>query len=326
MNPGATEIAYDGVDQDCDGSDWADVDGDGHDWDGVTGGDDCNDQDASVYPGAEEQCDGVDHDCDGEVEADLDGDGFGTCADCDDGDPGSHPGAEELCDGVDNDCDGSVPVNEDDADGDGYRACDGDCNDGLAEVNPGMSEVPYDGLDNDCADGDVTDVDGDGHAWEGVPGGDDCDDGDATIYPGAPEANGDGIDSNCDGVDDLALGDNCYSDANVITFPGSVSFTLNYQDADDGPAGQWHYYDDIEFLAPAGLQVHIGMFDNEWGLDPYLYLLDQSCQVIAEDDDGADLGDDAALIEFHITTAGVYTIIATSADPWESGDYEVEIW
>ena len=24
---------------------------------------DCNDADASVYPGAEEQCDGVDHDC-----------------------------------------------------------------------------------------------------------------------------------------------------------------------------------------------------------------------------------------------------------------------
>jgi hypothetical protein len=46
---------------------------------------DCNDADASVYPGAEEQCDGVDHDCDGRIlsgwEDDADGDGVSNCAD-----------------------------------------------------------------------------------------------------------------------------------------------------------------------------------------------------------------------------------------------------
>ena len=219
-----------------------------------------------------------------------------------------------------------MPANEDDADGDGYRACDGDCNDGLAEVNPGASEVPYDGLDNDCADGDLIDVDGDGYAWEGVQGGTDCDDGDATIHPGALETNGDNVDSNCDGVDDLALGDNCYSDTNVINFPGAASYSLSFQDATDGPAGQWHYYDDIEFVAGAGLDVHIGMFDSEWGLDPYLYLLDPSCQVIAEDDDGYDPSDDDAYLEVHITTSGVYTIIATSSDILQSGDYQIELW
>ena len=50
---------------------------------------DCSDDDASIYPGAEDYCDGVDRDCDGEVDeadsvdavlfySDADGDGFGA--------------------------------------------------------------------------------------------------------------------------------------------------------------------------------------------------------------------------------------------------------
>ena len=58
------------------------VDGDG---DGVTGSDDCNDNDASQFPGAAETCDGVDNNCDGQIDegvlqtwfADADRDGFG---------------------------------------------------------------------------------------------------------------------------------------------------------------------------------------------------------------------------------------------------------
>ncbi|MDP7110376.1 MAG: MopE-related protein, partial [Myxococcota bacterium] len=62
--PGAPEIPYDGIDQDCDGEDVSDVDGDGYL--GGTGGDDCDDNDDTVYPGADEICDdGVDSDCDG---------------------------------------------------------------------------------------------------------------------------------------------------------------------------------------------------------------------------------------------------------------------
>jgi hypothetical protein len=50
VNPGATEVWYDGVDQDCDDADDYDADGDGDPSD-VHGGTDCDDDDGAVYGG-----------------------------------------------------------------------------------------------------------------------------------------------------------------------------------------------------------------------------------------------------------------------------------
>jgi hypothetical protein len=113
---------------------------------------DCNDNDASIYPGAFERCgDGKDNDCNGTVDdtrtyyRDYDGDGYGgsfgsrlSCSrldgyitrggDCNDNDAGINPGARERCDGKDNDCNGIVDDNVNigiwirDADGDGWGA------------------------------------------------------------------------------------------------------------------------------------------------------------------------------------------------------------
>lgn len=74
--PGNNEIPYDGVDQNCSGSDLRDVDLDGYDAAQV-GGPDCDDNNADVSPTAEEiPGDGIDNNCDGISESlDSDGDG-----------------------------------------------------------------------------------------------------------------------------------------------------------------------------------------------------------------------------------------------------------
>jgi hypothetical protein len=76
-------------------------------------GDDCNDFNAQVNPGAEESWyDGIDQDCDGASDYDQDGDGHDIHTrpegdDCDDENPRIHPGAKDpVGDEVDQDCDG----------------------------------------------------------------------------------------------------------------------------------------------------------------------------------------------------------------------------
>ena len=127
---------------------YPDVDGDGFgDFEGattcpqgdgwITTGEDCDDGDAEIFPGADEVCNAVDDDCDQEIDEDeavdawhwyqdADGDGYGDpdiwttdcerpsgwvdvtyATDCDDTDIAVNPDADEVCnDGVDNDCDG----------------------------------------------------------------------------------------------------------------------------------------------------------------------------------------------------------------------------
>ena len=74
ISPGADEIWYDGIDQDCGEDNDYDADGDGYDSDAHSGTD-CNDEDPLAYTGATEVCDdGSDNDCDG-VAPDCDDDG-----------------------------------------------------------------------------------------------------------------------------------------------------------------------------------------------------------------------------------------------------------
>ncbi len=124
IHPGAREVPYDRVDQDCDGlEDDSDVDGDGHAARSM-GGDDCDDARASVNPDATDVWyDGLDADCDGADDFDQDGDGAraasGGGADCDDLDATVFPGAPDAAyDGVDADCLGNDDY---DADRDGHR-------------------------------------------------------------------------------------------------------------------------------------------------------------------------------------------------------------
>ena len=214
VHPNASEIC-DGIDNDCDNampSNETDTDGDLYvactvdsgGWDStalqINGGDDCDDGNASIHPGASEHCDGtdpesVDYNCDGDPElgadngttfyADTDGDLYGDTniatvmcnlptgyvaelGDCDDTDNTVNPSAAEICDGLDNDCDTVLPTNESDADGDLYVEC-------------------------------TLDAGGwDGAAFSAL-GGDDCDDSTSRVSPGNTE-DCDGVDTDCDGT------------------------------------------------------------------------------------------------------------------------------
>jgi len=202
--PGAPELC-DGQRNNCDFSgipaDELDDDNDGYvecDFDSaiwvgdptVVGGDDCDDSNATIYPGATEICDGIINNCIFStllaIEIDNDGDGYVECNfnagtwmgdpaviggnDCNDSDASVYPGAPEVCDGQRNNCNLSgIPADESDDDGDGYVECN---------YSPG--------------------------SWDGDPaviGGQDCDDAEANNYPGNVEAC-DGIDNNCDGFID----------------------------------------------------------------------------------------------------------------------------
>ncbi len=247
------DLAIDCDDNDCNVASCPEDCVDGRDNDG-DGTDDCSDTDCSV-PECDELCtddrdndgdsavDCDDADCDGECPEDcVDGrdndvDGW---VDCDDVDC-TLACPEDCSNGVDDDADAAIDCLDEecapicDADGDGYLNGDyggDDCDDLLAEVNPGAVEV-CNGIDDEC-DGLVDmadplldqgtmvkfyrDDDGDGFGDKGdvgefaceaslgrVADRTDCDDLDAEINPlGLEVCNG--KDDDCDSLVDDADG------------------------------------------------------------------------------------------------------------------------
>ncbi len=239
----------------------------------VTDSTDCNDMAATINPGALEiPANGVDENCDGvDGIIDNDGDLFDSTVDCNDSDNTVYPGAPELCDNQDNNCDGMIdeglPLNtyyldtDNDGFGDqatstttcsltppnGYVADNTDCNDNLAAINPGASEV-CDGVDNNCngsTDEGLTlytyylDADNDGAGDLSSPTSTcavtppagyvanslDCNDSNSAINPSAMETC-DGIDNNCDGNIDEGLTPNTYYLDNDNDGNGDIAFPI----------------------------------------------------------------------------------------------------
>ncbi len=324
--PGAAETTADGIDQDCDGGDtcFADADLDTFgstatvastdlvctDAGESTTSTDCDDANATVFPGAAETtADSIDQDCDGgdTCFADTDLDTFGSTAtvasadlvctdagesttstDCDDANATVFPGAAETtADGIDQDCDGGDTCFAD-ADLDtfgstatvastdlvctdaGESTTSTDCDDANASVNPGATEV-CNLIDDDCdasIDEGVTttfyrdvDEDGFGDALDTadactapagyVADGTDCNDFDDAVYPGAPETTADGIDQDCDG------GDTCFVDGDADTYGTSATVaSVNLSCADAGESANSTDCNDADpSINPGALEI-----------------------------------------------------------------------
>ena len=260
IHPLATELVDDGVDQDCDGLElcFVDADADGFRPDATstttspslhcdTRGvatrhapiDDCDDHRPDRHPGAPEVvASGTDEDCDG-VElcwADLDNDG-------------------------DANADGSVVFSDDlRCDGPNEAAADtpmGDCNDLDDTIHSLATDLPGDGVDQDCDGLEVCyiDADNDGHRPDATSSidstdtacrgrglalatapTDDCDDTRADTHPGARELPGDEIDQNCDGTELCYLDLDQDGDGDKWSGPGTSS-DLDCTDPFEAPPG-----------------------------------------------------------------------------------------
>jgi hypothetical protein len=212
------------------------------------GGDDCNDNDTTINPGAVEVCDGKDNNCDGTIDedgvctgsTDNDGDGwhYTEIDDCNDADSTVYPGAPELCDGKDNNCDGTIDEGcgggSTDADVDGYYEEIDDCDDNDPNEHPNQTwykdtdnDNYYDGTTNTIS---CTRPSGYKVLSELEATSIDCNDGDASINPGATEICGDGIDNDCVGGDEVC-GGGCDEDGD-----GFVSQACGGDDCNDNDA------------------------------------------------------------------------------------------
>ncbi|MGF1695260.1 MSCRAMM family adhesin SdrC [Vibrio lamellibrachiae] len=179
--PHASEIYYDGIDQNCDGADAADADGDGFDSD-IVGGTDCDDSNPSINPnmieivgnGIDDNCNGMADDVTGSSDSDADG-----YSDLEEGYPSVDTDSDGTPDYLDADSDNDTVADIDelnadsDNNGDVNRIDPDDDGDGIftnIEEDTGGSDTDGDGLadyldldsDNDGLADEEEDVNGDG--------------------------------------------------------------------------------------------------------------------------------------------------------------------
>ncbi len=245
------------------------VDNDG---DGYFGNDDCDDNNATINPGASESCNGIDDNCNDLVDdglplltyyLDFDNDGYGDAA-----------VSLDTC---------QVTAPE------GFVSNDSDCNDDAADINPSVAET-CNGIDDNC-NGLVDeglmlftyyqDFDGDGFGDVNFsidtclatpPSGfvinaSDCRDDIFLINPNAQEAC-DGLDNNCNGLIDDGIA--------VFTF---------YADIDnDGFGDAGITYDTCSNIPPAGFVDNaLDCDDDNFVINPSIV---ETCNGVDDDCDG----------------------------------------
>lgn len=221
-----------------------------------------------------------------------------------------------------------------DRDEDGYPEGE-DCDDWIASVNPGATEIACDSHDNDC-DGAYApeDIDDDGDSASECFG--DCDDSAATVYDGAPEVECDGVDQNCDGADSCgggggggggggtppALPGSICAGATPLPFGTVGAGSLSGGDRTAGAAPDLWYYD------PFAVHVAgVALFSADvasWDFDAWVEVYDETCTFVTSDDDGLG-GTDASAWVFP-PWDGWYFVMVTSYGPLETGAYQVQVW
>ncbi len=247
IHPNATEIAGDGIDQDCDTTEscYVDADLDGARSESVVASPDlactapgealasaaldCDDTDANAYPGATElPGDGIDESCDGAeiCYVDADSDGY-------------RPDDTSTVDSVDADC---TSLGEALA-----TALTGDCDDTDPVFNPGALEADCtDPNDYNC-DGSVGYADGDS---DGFAACEECNDLDGSIFPGATEIPGDLVDQDCNGVE------TCFVDGDDDTYRPDTTTTLESANIACDGAGEAVTTDGVDDCDDMDAAVH----------------------------------------------------------------------
>lgn len=204
----------------------ADIDGDG-----VPAMEDCDDNDPSQYPGAQEGCTGEDDDCDGQVD---EGAGVLTYPDVDGDSYGDNSEGELEC-----------------VTSDGRSTLGGDCDDQDRWRNPGVPFEYQDDIDNDC-DLQVDEVQlASSAAWTTSGS-------ESYSWTGSSLL---GIgDFDQDGLDDFAVGDSFGDDTygRVTIFYGQEDGALPSAGADQS----WLLRGDQE-IGQAGLAIAAGDFNGD---------------------------------------------------------------